>query len=99
MIDLKEKEIVPILKREHLIELVQDYSDYVIDIGGLSIEQYAHKNYLKDKSPEQIIIESEINDDFISLSDRIYNLYCDNCGKLEEDDFNNIIQEYEKNNK
>lgn len=71
------KEIVPILKRSHLVEASKQYSDYVVDIVGKSFEDFVQNNYMSDKSVENVIIKSELSDDVETLEDIIGRYFSD----------------------
>lgn len=55
-----ETPIIPLLCKRELSNAIQLYSDYVVDLGGMSFEAFLRKEYLKDKSIEDILVKSEV---------------------------------------
>lgn len=60
MMDELKISLIDIMKKESLVDLIHEYSDYTIDLGGISIERFIDKEYLKHKRRNDIIIKSEI---------------------------------------
>lgn len=64
-------DLISVMKHRHLIEATKQYSDYVKDIGGKSIEEFVNEDYLKDKSLENVIVKSELSDNIQTLENVI----------------------------
>lgn len=63
------KELLPVLKKTHLVEATRQYSDYVTDIGGKPFEEFLQNDYMSDKSLENVIVKSELADSPETLED------------------------------
>jgi hypothetical protein len=61
--------IVPLIRKSELVNATQLYSDYVIDLGGMSFESFIRREYLKDKSIDDVLVKSEVIENSETIED------------------------------
>lgn len=83
---VNETPIVPLLRKTELSNAIEQYSDYVIDLGGMSFESFLRKEYLKDKLIEDIMIKSETIENPQTIEDIVSNYVGDYFIKEDVED-------------
>jgi hypothetical protein len=83
---LNEKPIIPLLRKTELTSAIEQYSDYVIDLGGMSFETFLRREYLKDKHIDDVLIKSEVIENPQTIEDIISDYMGDYFNKEDVDD-------------
>lgn len=83
---LNETPIIPLLRKTELTNAIQQYSDYVIDLGGVSFETFLRREYSKDKSIEDMIVKSEVVENPETIEDIVSNYTGDYFNREDVED-------------